>query len=150
MRRSSVQFRDQCAERSACDGILVVAACFYCRRRVLASWTTLRGKAELKSRRQRKKEEPSGVFEGKFMPRCAVEKPSSGLFHRIFSTRVIAVTRRFSSPSAVRRAKSPHFGFIFPVSISQAPNKALEPTTMAVTSRAPSSTSRASHGRGSS
>jgi hypothetical protein len=30
------------------------------------------------------------------------------------------------------------------------PNKALEPTTMAVTSRAPSSTSRASHGRGSS
>jgi ribosomal protein S18 acetylase RimI-like enzyme len=30
------------------------------------------------------------------------------------------------------------------------PNKAPEPTTMAVTSRAPSSTSRASHGRGSS
>jgi len=30
------------------------------------------------------------------------------------------------------------------------PNKALEPTTMAVTARAPSSTSRASHGRGSS
>jgi RimJ/RimL family protein N-acetyltransferase len=32
----------------------------------------------------------------------------------------------------------------------QTPNKALEPTTMAVTSRAPSSTRRASHGRGSS
>jgi hypothetical protein len=30
------------------------------------------------------------------------------------------------------------------------PNKAPEPTTMAVTSRAPSSTRRASHGRGSS
>jgi hypothetical protein len=34
--------------------------------------------------------------------------------------------------------------------LSQKPNKAPEPTTMAVTSRAPSSTSRASHGRGSS
>jgi len=30
------------------------------------------------------------------------------------------------------------------------PNKAPEPTTMAVTIRAPSSTARASHGRGSS
>jgi predicted protein tyrosine phosphatase len=38
--------------------------------------------------------------------------------------------------------------FQFPATIQ--PNKALEPTTMAVTSRAPSSTSRASHGRGSS
>jgi hypothetical protein len=34
--------------------------------------------------------------------------------------------------------------------LNQEPNKAPEPTTMAVTSRAPSSTSRASHGRGSS
>jgi RimJ/RimL family protein N-acetyltransferase len=33
---------------------------------------------------------------------------------------------------------------------AQKPNKAPEPTTVAVTSRAPSSTSRASHGRGSS
>jgi hypothetical protein len=34
--------------------------------------------------------------------------------------------------------------------VSQKPNKAPEPTTMAVTIRAPSSTARASHGRGSS
>jgi hypothetical protein len=34
--------------------------------------------------------------------------------------------------------------------VAEKPNKAPEPTTMAVTSRAPSSTSRASHGRGSS
>src|SRR3954466_7305465 len=34
--------------------------------------------------------------------------------------------------------------------MSQKPNKAPEPTTMAVTPRAPSSTRRASHGRGSS
>ena len=36
------------------------------------------------------------------------------------------------------------------VSSHQSPNKAPEPTTMAVTIRAPSSTARASHGRGSS
>jgi membrane protease YdiL (CAAX protease family) len=36
------------------------------------------------------------------------------------------------------------------VTRAKKPNKAPEPTTMAVTSRAPSSTSRASHGRGSS
>jgi hypothetical protein len=40
-------------------------------------------------------------------------------------------------------------GFLDSVSPNR-PNKAPEPTTMAVTSRAPSSTSRASHGRGSS
>ena len=40
------------------------------------------------------------------------------------------------------------FGFY--VSRLKRPNKAPEPTTMAVTSRAPSSTRRASHGRGSS
>ena len=34
--------------------------------------------------------------------------------------------------------------------VTQKPNKAPEPTTMAVTTRAPSSTARASHGRGSS
>ena len=38
--------------------------------------------------------------------------------------------------------------FILP--IAEEPNKAPEPTTMGVTSRTPSSTSRASHGRGSS
>jgi hypothetical protein len=36
------------------------------------------------------------------------------------------------------------------IELRQKPNKAPEPTTMAVTPRAPSSTSRASHGRGSS
>jgi hypothetical protein len=36
------------------------------------------------------------------------------------------------------------------IQVSVVPNKAPEPTTMAGTSRAPSSTARASHGRGSS
>jgi uncharacterized membrane protein YhaH (DUF805 family) len=46
-----------------------------------------------------------------------------------------------------------YFFAIFPVVNlpgKKKPNKAPEPTTMAVTPRAPSSTSRASHGRGSS
>ena len=47
------------------------------------------------------------------------------------------------------RKRDPRIGVV-PRSQTKRPNKAPEPTTMAVTSRAPSSTSRASHGRGSS
>jgi hypothetical protein len=52
---------------------------------------------------------------------------------------------------SVREVSFARLALVTPdIQVPVVPNKPPEPTTMAVTSRAPSSTSRASHGRGSS